>query len=90
MGAEQIELHDHRVLGVVQRERLVALIGKRRAGLREVAPNVVLAVIHVAGRDDLVAGMGECPDGRVEVVLVLRFHMLAHDHLAALAQSIAG
>ena len=38
VGAQQVELDDHRVLGVVHLHELVALVRKRRAGLLEIAP----------------------------------------------------
>ena len=86
MSAEQIELGDDRVLGVMQCDELVALVWKRGAGLGEVPTNLRLAVVDVARGDDLVARVREGSDRRVEVVVVLGLHVLAHDGLAALAQ----
>ena len=84
MRAEQIELHDHRVLGMVQRDQLVALVWKRGAALVEVAQHLLLPVVYVAGGDQLVARMLERRHRRVEVVPVLRLHVLAHERFAAL------
>lgn len=52
VGAEQVELDDHRVVGVVQRDQLVALIREGGTALGEVGANLLLSVIHVAGRPD--------------------------------------
>ena len=57
--AEQVELDDHRVVGVVQRDELVALVGERAAALGEVGAHRLLAVVDVAGRDELVARVPE-------------------------------
>ena len=86
----QVELGDHRVVGVVQRDQLVALVGERRAALLEVRRDRRLAVVHVAGRDELVARVVERLHRHVELVPVLGLHVLAHDRLAALAQRRRG
>ena len=88
--AEQGELDDHAVVDVMQRDELVALVGECRARLGEVAPHLLLPVKHLPGGDDLVARMGKRSDRRVEVVAVLRLHVLAHDGLATRAQPAAG
>src|SRR6185312_17359702 len=69
-------------------DQLVALVGKRTAGLLVVGAHSRLAVVDVAGGDDLVARVGERADGRVEVVDVLRLHVLAHDRLPPRAQLV--
>src|SRR3712207_7237863 len=53
------ELDDDGAVGVVKLERLVRLIGERGARLVEVRANLGLAVVDVAGGDQLVAGMVE-------------------------------
>src|ERR1700677_2793688 len=85
MSAEQLELRDHARVGVVQRDQLVALVGKGGACLGEVAPYLLLAVVHVSRADQLVARMLERRDRRIEVVVVLGLHVLAHERLAALS-----
>jgi hypothetical protein len=67
-----VDLDDDGVVGVVQGDELVALIGKGSSGLGEVAANRLLAVIDIAGGDELVARMPEGGDRRVEVMRVLR------------------
>ncbi len=86
MRAEQVELDDHALLGVVERDQLVALIGERSARLGEVSADLALTVVDVARGDDLVARVRKGRDRGVEVVVVLRLHVLAHDRLAARAQ----
>src|SRR5947208_5923188 len=71
VGPEQIELDDHSVVGVVERDQLVALIREGGARLLVVAAHGRLAVVDIARGDDLVARMLEGPDRRVEVVPVL-------------------
>src|SRR5512144_2061780 len=66
---------------MVQRQELVALVGKRAAGLGEVALHLLGAVVDLSGADQLVAGMLEGVEGRVELLAVLRVHVLAHDLL---------
>src|SRR3954447_19915337 len=87
MRAEQHELGDHRVVGVVQRDQLVALVGERGARLGEVPRDLVGAVVHVAGRHDLVARVVEGREGHVELVPVLGLHVLAHGALAGVAEA---
>ena len=88
--ALQVELDDHRVIGVVQRDQLVALVGERRARLLEVARHLALPVVYVAGGDDLVARVVERAHRGVEVEPVLGLHVLAHRRLALAAQRRAG
>jgi len=87
VGAQQVELDDHCVIGVVQRDDLVALVGKRRPAFGEVGANLLLTVEDVAGRHELVPRMIERGDRGVEVVTVLRLHVLAHDRLPALPKA---
>jgi hypothetical protein len=82
----QDELGDHRVVGVVQRDQLVALVGERGARLVEVALDRLGAVVDLAGRDDLVARVVEGRQRDVELVPVLGLHVLAHQLLSGLAQ----
>jgi hypothetical protein len=49
--AEHVDLGDDRVVGVVERDQLVALVGERPAALGEVAANRLLAVVDITGRD---------------------------------------
>jgi hypothetical protein len=86
-GAEvralQVELGQHRVLGVVEPDQLVALVGECGARLLEVARHLLGAVVHVAVRDDLVTRVVERPHRHVELVPVLGLHVLTDDGLAA-------
>jgi hypothetical protein len=52
----QVKLRNHSVIGVVKRDELVALVGKRGASLLEIAANLDLAVVHIARGYDLVPG----------------------------------
>ena len=88
MGAEQVELDDHGVVGVVEDGVLVALIGKRGACGAEVLGDLLGAVVYFAGGDDLVARVVERPHRDVELVPVLRLHVLADDGLPAVAQRL--
>src|SRR5689334_19918083 len=65
VGPEQVELDDHRVVGVVEGDQLVALVGKRGARLGEVPTDLLLAVVDVARRDDLVARVPERLNRRI-------------------------
>ena len=85
MGALEDELDDHGVVGVMQRDELVALVRERGAGGAEVLPHLLLAVEDLPRGDDLVARVLERPDRGVEVGDVLGFHVLADDGLAAAA-----
>ena len=87
MRAEQVELGDDAVVRAPQHAVLVALIGEVGAGRREVAAYLLLAVEHVARRHQLVARMGERGDRAVEVVDVLRLHVLAHHGEASFGES---
>ena len=62
------------------------LIGERTARLLEVRTDSLLAVIYIAGRDDLVARVLEGGEGDIELVPVLGLHVLADGPLASLAQ----
>jgi hypothetical protein len=84
--ALQVELRYDGIVGVMERDQLVALVGERRARLLEIARDRHLAVMHVARRDDLVARMVKRAHRGVEVVPVLRLHVLAHGRLALAAQ----
>ena len=86
MRAEEVELDDHGVVGVVELDQAVALIGERAARLLEVRADGLLAVIYIAGRDDLVARVLEGGEGDIELVPVLGLHVLADGPLASLAQ----
>ena len=87
MGAKQIELGDQSVVCVVKGDELVALVRKRGPGLSEVATDLGLTIEDISGCDDLVARMRKGRDRRIEVVVVLGLHVLAHDSLSALTQS---
>ena len=89
MGAEQPELRDHGIVGVVDRDQLVSLIGKRRAALAKVLLHLRQAVEDAVGRDQLVARMGERRDGRRVVVHVLRLHVAADYLLTGFASLFA-
>ena len=81
VGAEQVELDDDGVVAVVQGDELVALIGERRARPPEVLAHLVLAVEHLTGADELVAGVGEGRHGGLHVAAVLGRHVLADRRL---------
>ena len=83
--AAEPELDDHGVVGVVQRDQLIALVWEGRSGLVEVPAHLGFAVVDLAGRDDLVAGVRERVQRRVEVVNVLRLHVLAYKPLTELS-----
>ena len=67
----------HGVIGMMEREQLVALVGEGGAGLLEVARDLLGAVVDVAGGDQLVARVVEGVEGGIELVPVLRVHVLA-------------
>ena len=71
---------------MVEGDRLVALVGERRAGLGEVRRHRLLTVVHLPRGDDLVAGVVEGRHRHVELVTVLGLHVLADQPLAVLAQ----
>src|SRR5439155_20352754 len=75
-------LGQHRVVGVVHLDELVALVRERRARLLEIAVDRFLAVVDLAGGDQLVAWVLERAHGDVELVAILRLHVLANDLLA--------
>ncbi len=87
VGAKQIELGDQRVVRVVKGDELVALVRKRGPGLSEVATDLGLTIEDVPRCNDLVAGVRKGRDRRIEVVVVLGLHVLAHHGLSALTQS---
>src|SRR5258708_14180090 len=87
MCAEHVELDDDGVVGVIHRDELVALVRESAAALGKVPADLRFAVEDVARGDELVARMRERPDGGVEVLAVLRVHVLEHDGLAPLARS---
>ena len=68
VGAEQVELHDHGVVGRADGHELVALVGERRAAEREVLAHLVLAVEHLTSGHQLVARVGEGAEHGVVVV----------------------
>ena len=73
---------------MVKLDQLVALVGEGGAGLLEVASDLGLAVVDVARRDQLVARMLEGRHRRVELVAVLRLHVLDDELLASVAQGL--
>ena len=87
MGAEQVELDDDGVVGVMDDVDDVALVGECGARGGVVAADRFLAVVHLAGGDQLVARVREGSQGHVELVAVFRFHVLAHHHLALGSQA---
>ena len=89
-ASQQVELGDDRVVGVMQRDEFVALIRKRSATLGEIGTHRLFTVIYIARRDELIARVPERGDRRVEIMPVLRLHVLPHDGLAACAEIGAG
>ena len=81
MGAADDRLDQHGVVGVVERDQLVALVREGPAALLEVPRHLLGPVVDVAGGDQLVAGVVEGLEGRVELVPVLRVHVLPDDRL---------
>ena len=86
MGPLEVEFDEDRVVGVMHLDQRVALVGERGPRLVEVAADLIGAVEDVAGRDDLVAGMAEGGDRRLELVAVLGVHVLADVRLASVAE----
>src|SRR5262249_22913785 len=86
MGAQEVEFHDHGVVGVMDGVDGVPLVGEGRARGGVVAADGALAVEHLARRDQLVAWMREGAERHVELVTVLGLHVLAHDGFASLAE----
>src|SRR5262245_17964360 len=82
VGAAHHGLDQDRIVRVVQREQLIALVRERGSGLLEVAANLGLAIEDVARPDQLVAGVMEGLHGGVVVVAVLGVHVLADELLA--------
>jgi mannosyltransferase len=81
----EVGLDDHRVVGVVEGNQLVSLVGERGACLLEVARHLLRPVVDVAGADQLVARVVESRQRGVELVPVLRLHVLDHEPLALAA-----
>src|SRR5437763_1948190 len=82
---------EHVVVSVASEAGGVATIPRLGEGgprLGEVARALLLAVVDGARRDDLVARVAERGHRHVELVPVLRLHVLAHHGLAALAQGL--
>src|SRR5438105_4056179 len=91
MGPLEVELGDHGLIGVVQRDQLVALIGERGPRGPEVLRHLLLPVVYLARGDDLVPGMVEGAHRDVEPMDVLGLHVLTHGGLAARPQlGVAG
>src|SRR5690242_17744455 len=65
---------------------LVPLVRERGPGRGVVLPDRRLAVEDLAGRDQLVAGMRERGERRLEVLAVLGVHVVADDLLAPAAE----
>jgi hypothetical protein len=60
--AEQPELRDHRIVGVMHGDELVALIGERGAALAEILLHLGKPVVDAIRRDQLVARVRERGD----------------------------
>jgi hypothetical protein len=88
VGSEQVELDDHSVVRVMENRVLVALVGKRGAGRPVVLGDLVRPVVDVARGHDLVARVVESLERGVELVPVLRLHVLANLRLATLGQGL--
>jgi hypothetical protein len=84
--AVEVRLDDHRIVRVVHRDQLVALIRERSPGVLEVARDLTRAVVDVARADQLVARMVERRKRRVELVPILGLHVLGDERLALAAQ----
>ena len=82
MGPVQVGFDDHRLVGVMEGDQLVALVGERGARLLEVARHLVGAVEDVARADQLVARVVEGRERGVELVPVLGLHVLDNELLA--------
>jgi hypothetical protein len=82
MGAEEVRLDDHRIVGVVEGDQLVALVREGGAGLLEVPRDLLRPVVDIACADQLVARMVERLDGRLVLVAVLELHMPDDELLA--------
>ena len=90
MGAHEVELHDDGIVGVMDRVDRVPLVGESGAGRGVVAADGLLAVVHLAGCDQLVAWMGEGAERHVELVAVLGLHVFSYDRCAALLERRRG
>jgi hypothetical protein len=78
------------VVRVLKGDHLVALIRERPAGLFEIAHDLLGAVVDVTRGDQLIACMIEGGEGRIELVAVLRIHVLPDDGLALAADGGGG
>src|SRR5579884_238385 len=87
IGAQQVELDNHRAIGDVVAHVVVALIGKRRPGGAVVTHHLIVAIENLASRDDLVTRMPvERAERAVEVLGHFGVHVLADDVQPALPQ----
>ena len=82
MGAEQVELDDHRVVAVAQRDHLVPLVGERDSGVVVVAAHRRVAVVDGLRQNDLVARVREGRQDRVPLLSDLVAEVVEHDLLA--------
>src|SRR4029077_20001953 len=85
VGAADDRLDHHAFVCVMESAQLVALVREGTPALLEIARDLLRPVIDVAGGDQLVAGVLEGVEGRVELVAVLRVHVLPDDLLALAA-----
>jgi hypothetical protein len=90
VGSVEHRLDEDRIVGVTKRDQLVALVGKRGPGLLEVRRDLARPVEDIPGRDELVARVVEGLEGDVELMPVLRLHVLDHDRFALLAEGLGG
>ncbi len=84
MRARESALHDHRLGRVVERLRMEQEIGEPLLVRLEECIHTGLAVPDFPGGDYLVTRIRECGDAAVEVVRVLRLHVLPDRCLAVL------
>lgn len=61
MGAGQVELDDHGVVGVMQRDEFVALVWEGATALGKISADFRFTVKDVARRDELIAGCENVP-----------------------------
>ena len=88
MGPAYDGLDQHRVVGVMQGQQLVALVGESGAGVLEVLHDLLGSVVDLAGGDQLVPRVVKGVERVVELVAVLGVHVLAHDRLARRAHRL--
>src|SRR3954465_3557117 len=79
VGASHDGLDEDGIVGVVQRQELVALIREGSTGVVVVAGHLLGAVVDLPGGDQLVARVTEGVERGVELVPVLRVHVLTDD-----------